>query len=50
MVRSFDKYHHLFNLHILVTIRFFMIEILVYWRYFKGYLTNKIFTKKQTQK
>ena len=32
MVKSFDKYHHLFNLHILVTILFFMIEIQAYWR------------------
>ena len=30
MVKSFDKHHHLFNLHILVTILFFMIEIQVY--------------------
>ena len=30
MVKSFDKYHYLFNLHILVTIFFFMNEIQTY--------------------
>ena len=27
MVKSFDKYHYLFNLHILVTIFFFFVMI-----------------------
>ena len=31
IVQIFDKYHHLFNVHILVTILFFMIEIQAYW-------------------
>ena len=46
MVTSFDKYHHLKNFSILVTILFFMIEIQAYWiqRYFN--LTNKILFKK----
>ena len=30
MVKSFDQYHHLFNVPILVTILFFMIEIQAY--------------------
>ena len=30
MIKSFDKYHHFFNLLILVTIFFFMIEIQAY--------------------
>ena len=30
MIESFDKYHNLFNLHILVTILFFDIEIQAY--------------------
>ena len=32
IVKSFYKYHYLFNLHILVTILFFMIEIQAYWK------------------
>ena len=46
MIKSFNKYHHLFNLHILVTIYFFMLEIQAYWikRYFS--LNNEISTKK----
>ena len=46
MIESFVKYHNLFNLHILVTILFFDIEIQAYWilRYFN--VTNKIFTRK----
>ena len=45
MVKSFDKYHHLFNHH-MVTILFFMTEIQAYWilRYLS--LTNKILSKK----
>ena len=31
MVKSFEKHHHLFNLHILVTILFFLIEIQACW-------------------
>ena len=30
IVESFDKYHHLFNLHILITICFFIIKIQEY--------------------
>ena len=47
MVRSFDKYHHLFKLHILVTIFFFIIEIQAYQIRRQFNLTNKIFTKKE---
>ena len=31
MVNIFDKYHHLFNLHVLVTIYFFHDEIQARW-------------------
>ena len=44
MVKSFGKYYHLLNLHILVTILFFMIEFQAYWVYYN--LIIKRFTKK----
>ena len=47
MVKSFDKYHHLFQpSHFGYYFVFFMIEIQAHWikRYFN--LTKKIFTKK----
>ena len=31
MVKNFDKYYHLFNIYILITTLFFMIEIQAYW-------------------
>ena len=39
MIKSFDKYHHFFNLLILVTIFFFMIEIQAYWILYNNTLT-----------
>ena len=46
MAKSFEKHHHLFERHILVTICFFMIEIQVSWIWRHFNLTNKTFTKK----
>ena len=46
IVESFDKYHHLFNLYILITICFSIIEIQEY----KGSLTQRIkFSPKRIQ-